>query len=348
MKTLNKYLKSDLTISVVALLVSLAIALAASAVASAATDTSTTAGNGLKVSPVRTDLTISPGASQDITVYAENVTDTTTEFQVIVNDFTAGSNENGTPDIILNPNQYAAQHSLKRFAIAPPDFTLAPHEQKAVDVKISVPAGTAGGGYYGVVRFLPINVGNSSKNVSVAASVGTLVLLKVPGNLDENLTVASFNVSKNASSDGGSNFFTSGSGIKAIARFTNNGNIQEAPFGKLVLKQGNKVLETKEINNSSPPGDVLPGSTRRFSVPLDKVGSWGKYTVEGNFGYGSSGQLLSVSKTFYVIPLALINGVIVLIILIILGIFLGRRELKHHDRKLLARYRSKSGGRGRR
>lgn len=322
-----------------------AIVLLVPSLASAASVTSS--GNGLRISPVRKDLTINPGSSQDVTIYAENVTDSPAEFQVIVNDFTASNNENGTPDIILNPNQYAAQHSLKRFVATPPDFTLAPHEQKAVSVKISVPAGTAGGGYYGVVRFLPINVGNSSKSVSVAASVGTLVLLKVPGNLDENLSVASFNVSKNANSDSGSSWFTSGSGLYAVVRFTNNGNIQEAPFGKIVLKDGNKVLASYEINNVSPPGDVLPGSTRRFSIPLKNVG-WGKYTVEGNFGYGTSGQLLSVSKTFYVVPLALIIAAIVVIILIILGIILARKEMRRHDRKLLAKFRNQSAGPGKR
>lgn len=185
---------------------------------------------------------------------------------------------------------------------------------------------------------------NSKGSVSVAASVGSLVLLKVPGNLDENLTVASFGVYKGDVSKSGNSgsLFTSNHGLSAVVRFQNNGNIQEAPFGKVVLKKGNKTLETEEINKSTPPGNVLPGSIRFFSVPLHKVGSWGRYTVEGNFGYGTSGQLLSVSKTIYVVPLALIIAIIILIILIIIGIFLGRKAMQRHDRKLLARLRSSS------
>lgn len=337
--TFKKLISSDVTASVVAVAVSLAIALFASASSNAA-PAPTVTGNGLRVSPVSMSITVKPGTSQTIQVDVENVTKTATTLETIVNDFSA-ANESGQPDIILNKNAEAPEHSLKQFAEPAPNFTLAAGEDKTINVTFNVPAGTAGGGYYGVVRFLPVSIGDSSKNVSVAASVGTLVLMKVPGNLNENLSITSFAVSSNPNNASGGTLFTSGHNLNAVVRFENNGNIQEAPFGKVLLKQGSKILESKEINNTNPPGNVLPGQIRLFSLPLDKVGSWGKYTVEGNFGYGTSGQLLSAQKTIYVVPLAVIIAVIVIIILIIIGIILGRREMKRHDRKLLAKYRSR-------
>lgn len=293
----------------------------------------TPSGNGLRISPVRESLTINQGKSKTIQLDVENVTSSTTTLETIVNDFTA-SGENGTPDIIVSRNASAATHSLKQFVQPVPNFELKPGQQKEVNVTIKVPEGTAGGGYYGVVRFLPVGSNDASKSVSVAASPGTLVLLKVPGDINESVRVASFDVRKN---DDAGHFFTSSNGLSAVVRFENTGNIQEAPFGKILLKKGGKTLAQYEINNSTPPGNVLPQTIRRFSVPLDKVGSWGKYEVEGNFGYGTSGKLISVSYTFYVIPLALIIAAIVIIILIILAIYFGRKELRRHDRKLLAR-----------
>lgn len=87
-------------------------------------------GNGLRVSPVRTDITITPGQSQTISVNVTNVTGGATNLQAIINDFTANPNESGDPAIILDPSQYAANHSLKRFVASLPNVTLQPGDKR--------------------------------------------------------------------------------------------------------------------------------------------------------------------------------------------------------------------------
>lgn len=84
-----------------------------------------------------------------------------------------------------------------------------------------------------------------------------------------------------------------------------------------MVKKGDKIIQTVDINKTDPKGNVLPDSTRRFEVKLDKIGAWGKYTVEGNFGYGTSGQLLSGKSTIYVVPATLIIAIIALLLLIV-------------------------------
>jgi P pilus assembly chaperone PapD len=51
----------------------------------------TSGGNGLRISPVRTDLTINPGQTQTVNVNVTNVTSSPATLQTIVNDFTASS-----------------------------------------------------------------------------------------------------------------------------------------------------------------------------------------------------------------------------------------------------------------
>src|SRR5579862_2481478 len=92
------------------------LVLSGSQLASAAT--STGAGNGLRVSPVRSDIDMDPGQTQTVTIDVTNVTTETATFQAIVNDFIANPNETGEPALLVNPNQYASSHSLKRY-IAP-------------------------------------------------------------------------------------------------------------------------------------------------------------------------------------------------------------------------------------
>lgn len=321
-----------------ALLVAVGLATAGVVPALAATATQTSgSANGLKVSPVRTDLTINPGSSQTLTITVQNVTTVQATFQAIVNDFVAASGENGQPSLLLNPNQYAPSHSLKRYVAPIPDITIPAGQTAQVKVTINIPKDAAGGGYFGAVRFAPAGSNGGNQNVTLSASVGSLILVKVPGDIKDDLLIQSFDTRGSADANSGNSFFTSNNSIYAVVRFNNQGNVQEEPFGKILLKKGNKVLQTTEINNTDPKGNVLPGSIRRFSVKLDKVGSFGKYTIEGNFGYGSNGQLLSASSTFYVVPVLLIVLAIIVLLIILFLIFGLPRAMRRYNQRVLRR-----------
>ncbi len=304
--------------------------------AHAATQTSS-AGNAIKVAPVRTDLTIQPGESRQLTVTLQNLTNATVEYVAIINDFVAGSGESGQPALILDANKFAPSHSLKRYIAPIPNITVGGGQSKDVTVSITIPKDAAAGGYYGAVRFAPAGSADPTKNVTLSASVGSLILVKVPGDIKENVTLDSFDVRTDPEATSGSSFFTSNKNLYAVARFKNTGNVHEQPFGKVILKRGSKVLQTVEINNTEPRGNVLPDSIRRFSVKLDKVGLWGKYTVEGNFGYGSSGQLVSGSTSFYVIPLTYILIGIAVLALIALAVFGLPRAIKRYNQTVIRR-----------
>jgi hypothetical protein len=295
-------------------------------------------GNGLKISPVRTDLTINPGESQSVTVYVQNVTSAEATFQALVNDFVAGNGETGEPALILDNNKYAPSHSLKRFISPVPNIVIAAGETKQIKVTITVPKEAAGGGYFGAVRFAPSSPNSgANQNVTLSASVGSLILVRVPGDIKDNLSISSFDVRKSATEGGGSSFYTSNKSLFAVVRFSNQGNVQEQPFGKIALKKDGKTLQTTEINSAQPKGNVLPNSIRRFNVPLNKVGSWGKYTIEGNFGYGDKGQLLSATSTFYVVPVLLIVAAVLLLSLLIAAIIVVPRSIRGYNQRILRR-----------
>jgi hypothetical protein len=300
-----------------------------------ATASAANAGNGLRVSPVRTDVTINPGTSQTVSINVTNVTGAAATFQAIFNDFIANPDESGNPAIILDPTKYAPSHSLKRFVAPIQSVTLQPGEQKAVSVVITVPSNAAGGGYYGAVRFAPANTANPpGKQVSLSGSVGSLILVKVPGNIKEQLSVAGFDVESGAHA---SNFFTTSKNLTVNVRLQNEGNIQDAPFGKILLKnRSGKTLGTYELNNINPPGNVLPDSIRRFVVPIT-AGKFGEFKLEGNFGYGTSGQLLSASTTFYVVPISIIITFIVVVLILAFLIFGLPRLIRAYNRRIIRR-----------
>lgn len=304
-------------------------------------------GNGMRISPVRVDTTIQPGESKVVDVYITNVTDAPVTLQGIVNDFGASDDESGQPRIYLDDNASAPARGLKKFVKPIGQVALQPREQKNIKVSISIPNDAAGGGYYGAVRFAPAN-SNNGESVSLSGSVGTLVLVTVPGDISEQANIQSFNIARQNGETLGkaSNFFTNGAkgddgkGLQAVLRVQNTGNVQIAPFGKAILKKSGKEIASYEINNTQPRGSVLPDSTRRFTIDLgDKTAGFGRYTLEGNFGYGSSGQLITAKTSFMVVPMPYVLMFVGLLLLIIAAALIAPRWLKSHDRKLLRKVR---------
>jgi hypothetical protein len=321
-------------LEVVVLLVTACLLLVGSAPAIASADPS--AANGYRLSPVRTDLDIERGSSDTVTVYIQNASSAVEDLQVVIDDFQAPTNETGYPSLLLN-GATAPNHSLKQFAtVLNPVFTLQPNQQEPVNVLIKIPPNAPSGGYYGAIRFFPVGA-TGNKNVNLSASIASLVLITVPGNLKEQVSIVGFGVSQGTNSTTTHTFFLSNKNLQAITRFQNSGNVQEQPFGKVLLKRGSTVLSTYPVNNSSSPGNVLPDSIRLFSVSINKVGWYGKYKIEGNFGYGSKGQLLTAQSTFYVIPLLFVIIAILIILVILFLIFGLPRVIRGYNRRVIAR-----------
>ena len=281
--------------------------------------------NSMKISPLRTDITIEAGESGTVEVLVTNISDDAVILRAIANDFVAGD-EKGTPSIILDENSYAPSHSLKRFMKPIENITLGPGETRKVEVQIEVPADAMAGGYYGVIRFAPAT--SSGQPVDLNASVASLILLRVPGPVVEELVLTNFDVRQNGSS--GSNFRTPDN-LELLLRFENKGNVHVAPFGQIVVQKGKEVIYDYKFNQKDPKGEVLPNSARRWEVPLENLGKFGKYKIIGTFGYGTQGQTINVEKTIWIIPTLYILGAVgglLLLIAIIVGIWLFLRSYK--------------------
>ena len=288
----------------------------------------TSTANTLRVTPVRRDVTAQPGTSITVQATISNLSKGTVNVHSIENDFVAGD-ENGTPSLILDENTYAPTHSLKRFMVPLKDMTIEAGGSRTINVTINVPKTAQAGGYFGAVRFAPADPA-SGQQVNLSASVASLILLTVPGSVDETLSLTNFDIQqkgKNGASFGDSH------DIAASIRFANKGNVQLAPFGKIAVMQGKTIIYETSFNTSEPHDVILPDSARKWTVPLNKIGSFGYYTVKATFTYGSKNQTIDVEKSFWVIPSTLIIAVIAGIgaLGVILGlIWLGLSKYKRH------------------
>ena len=273
---------------------------------------SSNAANTLKVSPVRSDIQIEKGASQTVKVVVTNLTNAPVAVQPIENDFVA-KDENGTPALILNDNQFASTHSLKRFMAPLTNVTIPAKKAVVVEVVITVPKDAQAGGYFGAVRFAPATP-DGGKQVNLSASVASLILLTVPGDIVEKLNLTDFTVQQNGKNG---TYFQNPNNLQTSFRFENKGSVQEAPFGNISVKRGNKVVYSYDFNQTAPRDVVLPDSARRWNVPLKDIGAFGHYTIEATLTYGAKNQTVNVSQSFWVIPfVVIIGGIVGLLVLI--------------------------------
>lgn len=289
----------------------------ATAATTTKTSTPTTTGeaNSLKVSPLRSDLSIAKGNTGTTKVQVTNLTKSTVILKAIENDFVAGD-EKGTPALILDENSYAPSHSLKRFMVSIPNITVAPNQTQEVTVTVRVPANAQAGGYFGALRFAPASLTGST--LSVGASVASLILLTVPGPTVEQLTLTNFDVQQ---SGGTATNFRTPNNLSLMLRFQNKGNLQEAPFGQINVLKGKKVVYKASFNQNDPKNEILPDSARRWSLPIKNLGKFGKYTINGTFTYGTQSQSVEITKTIWIIPTTVIMiGVAALLITIAIGV----------------------------
>lgn len=281
--------------------------------------------NTLRLTPLRTDVTVKPGANATVDITITNQTDDAVTVRPSVNDFVSGD-ESGRPALILDDDEFAPSRSLKRFVTPLSDVTIPARKGITVKVAINVPSDAKAGGYFGAIRFSP-TIPDSGGQVNLSASVASLILLTVPGDVTEKLVLTDYNIVQDGRA---ANYFHTTEGIGAAFRFQNEGGLQEGPFGKITVKKGDEIVYEYDFNISNPRDMVLPDGARKWEIPFDNIEGFGLYTVYSTFTYGQTNQTIESTKTFWILPWFVLIGaavaLLVLVGLIILVVLLVRRK----------------------
>lgn len=311
----------------------LAIILGVNAPAVLAASSAPGTGQALEIAPPLITLSANPGQTVKAQVDLRDITNGDLVVTNQINDFVA-EGEGGTPKI-LTGNDSNNPFSLKNWITPLPQFTLAANQVKQLPITIVVPKNASPGGHYGVVRFTGIPPSLKGSGVSLSASLGTLILLTVNGNLTHNLSLKDFSVNKNGKT---SNIFQS-TPLNFVVKLQNNGNVQEEPAGRIIVTDmfGKAVAG---VNINDPPHNVLPDSTRMFIGKLGQTALgnkklFGLYhaNLTVTYGTGLNQKLtLTASTSFWVIPYKLIALVVVILLIAFFAI---RFMLKRYKKKII-------------
>jgi hypothetical protein len=291
-------------------------------------------GQALEIAPPVINLSANPGQTVTTQIFLRNVSSGNLVVTGQANDFVAAG-EDGTPKVILD-DQAAANnpYSLKNWVNPPASLQLVPREIKTMTITINVPANASPGGHYGIIRFTATAPSLNGTGVAISASLGSLVLMTVNGNVKEQLSVKQFSVSHNGRT---TKLFESGP-LDFATRLTNTGNVHEQPVGQIIIKDmfGKRLAS---VNVNLPPKNVLPQSTRKFDSPLDKsvIGNkrlFGHYTATLTVTYGKNKQTVTSTLSFWVIP---VRTVAIIIAVLIGGFFAVRYGLRRYNRYIIGK-----------
>lgn len=277
-------------------------------------------GGGMEIAPVIVEASANPGQTITTSIRLRNVAKSPFVVTPHMDDFTA-KGEDGQPTV-LPDNESAPSYSMKSWIVSPGDIVLEPNVYKTVAVTINVPKNAEPGGHYGVIRFAADQAkSGSGTGVSLTSSVGTLLLIKVNGKINDSLQYLTFRA---GSGDGLTNVFQKAP-IEFTERIHNNGNVHEKVSGQVViLDSSGKKVGGLMINDKG--GNILPSSTRAFTQTWKTSALFGHYTATAHLAYANGKTLESPIISFWIIPFKLI-GLVLLALAIIFFAFriLGRR-----------------------
>ena len=284
---------------------------------------------GLEITPLIVERRTDPGKTITATIRLLNISNNNLVANGEVEDFVA-KGEDGQPQILLETNE-RSPYSLKDWVTIPRDTYLAKGEAKTVAITMRVPASASPGGHYGVVRFTGRPPEVEGQGVSLAPSLGSLILLNVSGQVKEQLKIEEFK----PTFGGKPGWLFENGPLTFMTRLRNTGNVHVKPQGNVQVTGwfGQKARLT--LNEKG--GNVLPDSIRRFENSWGKKWMFGRFQAYPEVAYGTQGQTLVGERyAFWVLPWKLL--LLVLAVLLAL-IYLGRGGLKRYNAYIIRKSR---------
>lgn len=303
------------------------------------------ASNAVTVSPPIIELESAKGnVITDQAIKVRNETNATTTYYLSAERFVAGG-EAGSPQFVGGEDVDLASWIAFPFS----SISVPAGQTVEVPFTITVPNYAGPGGHYAAIFLstVPPEAKAGGSQVSIASRIGTLILVKIAGEVKEQAEIAEFSTSAKT---------YDALPVDFITRIKDSGNVHIKPAGTILIKNMWGSVAAKVAVNEAG-GNVLPDQIRKFESQWVKapnaVGAqtfwgkyrqqkenyaFGKYTADLNLSYGTAGKVLTASTSFMVIPWNVIAvNLLCLIIVVIILFFL----IKQYNAWLLKKYAKK-------
>lgn len=270
---------------------------------------------GITIIPPKFELFANPGDIVTETIRVKNESPDPMVFGILVEDFSSAGEEGS---VVLEEGESDSSYSLKSW-IEPSanNLTLQPNEEQVFPFTITIPRDAEPGGHYASILF-QIGEGQAEAGVtSVQHRVGSLVLLRISGNVVEDANIETFDAP----------VYSTSAPVVFNLRVKNDGTTHIRPSGTIIITNlfGQKVDEIP-LNSAN----VFPGAIRKMETEWNPGSVLGHYTATLVASYGQQSLPLTTATKFTVAsPIAaimLVVGVVAGIIFLI-SMVSGRKRL---------------------
>lgn len=267
----------------------------------------------ITIIPPKFELFANPGDSVTEQIRVKNDSTFPVTYGIVLEDFSTAGEEGQVVLEEPSSNNYSLANWIEPES---KDIVLQPGEERALTFTINIPKDAEPGGHYASLLFS--SGGDPVPGAaSVTQRVGSLILLRVSGNVSETATIESFTIPS----------YSQKGPIIFSLRVKNDGNVHVRPKGTIIITNlfGKKVDEIP-LNGAN----IIPGAVRKMETEWNKDNIFGVYTATMVSTYGQQNIPLTAAARFTV---ASTTVIILLAVALITGLFLilslisGRKKL---------------------
>ncbi|MBW4062190.1 hypothetical protein HJC99_06480 [Candidatus Saccharibacteria bacterium] len=325
---------ASLVFATATMIASLVIPLTVSAAAAVKAPSATTNNQSFQISPPTSTYAADPGTTVKGVIKVNNLTNAALSLTVGKENFVAKGEEG---EIELTDNADPLYSLAPWFNAAVTQITVPPLGTTSFNYTIAVPANAEPGGRYGSITFNTIapKLAGGESGAAVQQQLAAIIFLRINGPANESLKIDSFATGTRASNG---NFtaksFFEYAPVDFLTRVQNTGTVHEKPTGTITIKN------MFGFTTATIPLDehyVIPGAIRAlhnvYPTSNQKKLMFGRYTAHINATY-ANGKTLSADVSFTVIPYKLLVIIFVVLLIVFIVFWRGRKRLARAGRIL--------------
>lgn len=256
------------------------------------------ANQSITITPTSLDKTILPGQSTSGVIQVLNQADSPFDFKVYASPYSVTGEEY---DPSFTPIA-GATNVTDWIKLKAAKSSLAPYSASDLNYTIAVPANAKPGGYYAVF-FAETESKVAGSGVTTQKRVGTVVYIKVAGDVVEQGQVASWQVP-----------WLQEPNLTQVVRIENSGSVHFAATIKTTIKDllGNTKLSYTQKRT------ILPEKTRKVVIAWEKTPAIGIFKVEGSVQF--LGKTTPLPAKYVIVLSNPIKRAMVFVVILAVGI----------------------------
>jgi hypothetical protein len=274
-------------------------------------------GRTMTIVPPAAEFKVDPGAKSEGILKVVNSGDAPLTFKAQVKDFIVEDTV-GTPHI-LPDNTLSKKYSASNWiAVVPNEFTVMPGKTQQLSYYLQVPLDARPGGHYAAIVYEPQElIGVKGTGAGVETHLGTLMYVRVNGDIVENATIKRFAAEHKLSEYGP---------VTLNTQIINYSDSHIRPVGTITVKN---LIGQTVYSQPLEEHNIFPEATREFNNSVGKKLMFGLYNAEIHATYGTNNNLtLFAATSFFVLPWKIVVVVALAIVAAILLFIFWRRKKK--------------------